>query len=776
MDKARSSSAFAVLFVIFSLVTIGLGYLGYSTLKNELFSEQILVNESRTQALASRIDGWLTKRKTEISTIANMPVIRAMDWEQSGPVLKQKHAAMPWFYIFAQINPDGSYYNSKVDFAEGQNLSDRAHFKASIAGRIYASDPVVSRTLGTDIVAVTSPVYRSDTDGAEIIGVFGGMIDTSTIVDELARFENGPGSYAFAVNSNGIAISHPDAARRGNINTKAISLKEDADPGLRAAVTEMLTGDRGWNRLTIDGMPAYITYTPLAEADWYIATVTNAAFIDQQFAILDYASLAVTLVLVAGLFMIWRFRRLELETMREQREASEERSQAKSVFLASMSHELRTPLNAIIGYTQILAANRSIDEQSRKTLGLVLTSGRHLLMLINRVLDLSKIEAGKLELDIRPVSPTNLFTDLGQIFDIESNKYSTKLTTKIASDLPASVRIDPEKVTQIVTNVVVNALKYGEQRDVELQIAADDGREALDIVVTDQGRGMTEQQKSRLFLPFEQANSKSEGAGLGMSIVMELLKLMGGSIQVDTAPGKGTSIKIEIPAPIDETAPSIDMKRRELPIAIATDRRPSILIVDDHQQNRELLVSLLQPLGFTLTEAVDGQDALNKVAERCPDLVISDLVMPVMDGYELISALRQTHKSDDLPIIVASASAFSDDQVRSLSAGANAFVAKPLDTFELLNRIGQLCKIEFEYAHAPSDAVAELPDWNIAANQQLRDEILKAAMLGQLQKIEALIHAIAEDDRKASWNALLHDALSAQDDEEVTAILESIYE
>ena len=162
-----------------------------------------------------------------------------MDWKQSGPFVKGKHTQMPWFYIFAHINPDGSYYNSKVDFAKGKNLKDRAHVKAALQGRVYASDPVVSRTLGTDIVAVTSPIYQNDSDGAPIIGVFGGMIDTQTINDELAAFRNGPDSYAIALTSGGIAISHPDAARRGNINTKAYSLREDNDPGLSELAKKM---------------------------------------------------------------------------------------------------------------------------------------------------------------------------------------------------------------------------------------------------------------------------------------------------------------------------------------------------------------------------------------------------------------------------------------------------------------------------------------------------------------------------------------------------------
>ena len=216
------------LFAFFAVIGV-LGYLGFSSIRAELMNEQIAILQEKTNGVAHRVDRWLLTRKTEISTLANTPVIRSMDWKEAGPFLKAKHEQMPWFYIFAHINPDGTYYNSKVDFAKGQNLSDRAHFKAAMAGRVYASDPVNSRTLNADIVAVTSPIYRSDAKGSEIIGVFGGMIDTSTIVQELSRFSHGPRSYAFAINSSGIAIAHPDAARRGNINTKEISLLKDAD-------------------------------------------------------------------------------------------------------------------------------------------------------------------------------------------------------------------------------------------------------------------------------------------------------------------------------------------------------------------------------------------------------------------------------------------------------------------------------------------------------------------------------------------------------------------
>jgi len=776
-----SRSKFTLLFFILLSVTAILGYSGYSALKQELFAEQVLLNESKTEALAVRIDRWLSTRKTEISALANTPVIRAMDWEQSGPFLKAKHESYPWFYIFAQINPDGTYYNSKVDFAKGQNLSDRAHFKASIAGKVYASDPVVSRTLGTDIVAVTSPVFSSDSAGADIIGVFGGMIDTSTIVDELGRFENGEGSYAFAINSSGIAISHPDEARRGNINTKATSMLEDADTGLKESVRLMLTGESGWAKLRVDGVDSYVTFTPITEADWYLATVTNADFIDSQFVIVDYAGAIVAILIFLGFYMIWRSRKLEVQTLNQQREVFAEKSRAKSIFLASMSHELRTPLNAIIGYSQILIAGQRVDDETRKTLNLVLNSGRHLLMLINRVLDLSKIEAGKLELDERSVNPKSLFNELIQIFEIERAKYSVKLHSSVDPELPKAVRLDPDKLTQVVTNITVNAFKYGEGRDVRLEVQHDSGANALVIKVEDSGAGMTDEQVARLFMPFEQANNKSDGAGLGMAIVKELVGLMGGQLYVDSKPQQGTRVTLSLPyIPVEDDGLSLtDMSK--LPSAIVGGLTPSVLVVDDNAQNRQFLADLLQPIGFVITEAADGLAAQSLLKQSRFDLIITDLVMPEVDGFELVSWIRNSLSDAQTPIIVASASAFYDDQIRSLSAGANQFMPKPVDPFELLGRVAKLLNFEFaedesatDRANEANSVIDSVINWQEPTNQSLRRAMLDAANLGQMQKIEQLLESIQDEQRKAQWLKLVGDALDDHDDERIIEVLESV--
>jgi signal transduction histidine kinase/DNA-binding response OmpR family regulator len=771
-----------ILFAVFAVIGLG-GYLAYQEIRGELLDEQVKIHSAKTDAVARAVDRWLVTRKTEVSTLANTPTIRSMDWTQAGPFLKAKHEQMPWFYIFAHINPDGSYYNSKVDFAKGQNLSDRAHFKAAIDGRVYASDPVNSRTLGTDIVAVTSPIFRSDSKGAEIVGVFGGMIDTSTIVEELGRFSYGPGSYAFAVNSTGIAIAHPDSRRRGNINTKEISLLKDADPGMRAVVEAMLQGKPGSMWATVDGRDVHASFAPIAEAEWFIATVADRTFLRSGVRIVDFVGLFALGVLGLIGLMVVRYRRLELATLRRQREAVEEKSRAKSTFLASMSHELRTPLNGILGYTQILLQREGRDETARRHLEVIQSSGQHLLSLINRILDLSKIEAGKVELDNRPINLPSLLQDLVRIFDIEKARFGALFTWHWPDELSRVAVLDPGKFKQIVTNVVVNAFKYGNRSEVRLEIQelATEGRPTLQVDVSDGGLGMTAEQVERAFVPFEQANRGSEGAGLGLAIVKELVNLMGGTVTIDSAPNQGTRVRLRIPferaAAADSLASGID---RGLPTGVRLGR-PRILVVDDIPTNVDFLVELLKLCGFDAHGCPGVEEALAHHARTEVDLVLTDLVMPGSDGFELIRRIRSGQKMPDTPIIVLSASAFPGDEVRSLAMGANGFLPKPVESTTLLRRIAELLRIEYTYGTQQipdGTAQAQPADLSVLGNDPrvapVVDRMRQAAELGQILRIEELLTSVQDPALQQALRALLADGLREQDADLVLQSLERV--
>ncbi len=773
-----------VLFGLFAVVAIA-GYLGFQQIRKELLNEQLTINAAKTEALVKRVDQWLITRKTEVATLANTPTIRSMDWAQAGPFLKAKHEQMPWFYIFAHINPDGTYYNSKVDFAKGQNLSDRAHFIAAMKGEVYASDPVNSRTLNNDIVAVTSPIYRSDRKGDDIIGVFGGMIDTTTIVDELKKFTNGPDSYAFAVNADGIAIAHPDPKRKGNINTRANSLLNDADAGLKQVAARMLEARSGWVRTTLDGREVYANFEPLTQAKWYVATVTQAAHVEKTLVFVNWMGAFALLTLCGVVALVVRFRRMELRTLSQQKEVAEEKSRAKSVFLASMSHELRTPLNGILGYSQILLQRDGRDEASRRYLQIIQSSGQHLLSLINRVLDLSKIEAGRIELEPRPVDLNNLLQDLVRLFEIEKGKHGASFSWTLAPDLDRVVVLDPDRFKQVLTNIVVNAFKYGDGSEVVLRIGPTTvgPRKALAIEVRDGGRGMTPEQVARAFVPFEQTDRRSEGAGLGLAIVNELVRLMGGTIAIDSQPGQGTGVSITLPYDTAEGDALHTLAGGQgMPTGIR-GARPRVLVVDDNPTNVNFLVDLLGMIGFDVVGRQGVDEALEVFAAQDFDLVITDLVMPERDGFDLIRALRGGTRRPDIPIIVASASAFPGDQVRATAIGANEFLSKPVDALQLLQRMAALLKIEYAHGHvddadvpqaASPSAGSQAAVLHTDAARELATRLREAAELGQVRRVEILVDGLQDDALRRAFRDLLGPALQQQDADMVVQALERL--
>ena len=771
-DSEHLDLRFNVMLAAFFVAVSLMGYLGFTKFRSDLLADEIGALKGKTETLTVRVDTWLSMRKAEVATLANTPTLRAMDWAVSGPFLKAKHERTPWFYIFAQINPDGSYYNSKADFVKGQNLSDRAHFKASMQGRAYASDPVVSRSLGTDIVAVTSPIYRSDEPGAEILGVFGGMIDTATIVRELGSFGNGPRSYAFAVNSTGIAIAHPDERRRGNINTKAQSLLDDADPGLREVAAAMLKGQPGWLETTIDGQRVVASFVPVAEAKWFIATVTDAGHFYGRLRGADVAGALAFVLLCAAMALVVRYRRLEFRTLDQRRAISEERNRAKSVFLAAMSHDLRTPLNGILGYAQILLQGRSLDEGGRRHVQGILSSGQHLLSLINRILDLSKIEAGKIELEPRAVDMASLLQDLVRLFDIEKAKHGASFRAEIDLGAHRVVVVDPDRFRQIVINLVVNGFKYGRRSEVVLKVAMrDDGAgTALALEVLDGGAGMSAHEVSRVFTPFEQLNKHSEGTGLGLAIVKQLVTLMRGTIRIDSVPGQGTRVAVVLPVePADETAALTASAARGMPQRLRGGRA-SVLLVDDNEANLDVIAGLLRMVGFEVQATAGVDDALNAFGARAFDLVITDLVMPGRDGFELIRAIREGPRAPTTPIIVASASAFAEDQQRSLAAGANAFLSKPVEALSLLQQVAALLKLEYEYGDeqattpAPPPAQGSLTQaLHAPAARALVEQLRAAAELGQMRRVESLLEGVDDAALKTALAQVLARGLREQD-------------
>ncbi|MEG4625393.1 PAS domain-containing protein [Microcoleus sp. w1-18aA5] len=378
------------------------------------------------------------------------------------------------------------------------------------------------------------------------------------------------------------------------------------------------------------------------------------------------------------------------------KEAADAANKAKSEFLANMSHELRTPLNGILGYAQILMRSKNLDNQEVNSLKIIYQCGSHLLTLINDILDFSKIEARRIELYPTQFHFWAFLEDVSQIFRLRSEQKAISFICQFDSSLPTNVQGDEKRLRQILINLLGNAVKFTDRggvtfkvqlvKSVPLETNANElnAINSIRFQIEDTGVGIGEEKMQKIFQPFEQVGNTdkmSEGTGLGLAITLKIIEMMGGSIQVNSQLNAGSQFWFDLDLPSASKWESAI----QLQAAIAgyQGTKLKILAVDDQWENRSVLVNLLAPIGFEVLEATNAKEALKQVDCGHFNAIITDLVMPGMDGFELVSRLRSQPKFKDLVIIVSSASVFEADQHKSLDMGANAFLPKPVQAAEL---------------------------------------------------------------------------------------------
>jgi signal transduction histidine kinase/ActR/RegA family two-component response regulator len=440
------------------------------------------------------------------------------------------------------------------------------------------------------------------------------------------------------------------------------------------------------------------------------------------------------------------------------KDAAEAANRSKSAFLASMSHELRTPLNSVLGYAQILTRSPEVGPNARRGLDAIRRSGDHLLQLINEILDLAKVEAGRIELVPEPFDLARLLLSVSETLAPKAAEKGLAFAVPDPDGLPEVVLGDEPRLRQVLLNLVGNAVKFTEAGAVSWTVARKDG-DRIRFEVSDTGIGIPKEEQAQVFSPFYQTSGAAaltrQGTGLGLSISAQLVRLMGGRLEFESEPGKGSRFWFEVTLPpTSRRRPYGADALLGRGVIVGYHGRPRrILVVDDERSNREVLLEMLKPLDFVVEEAVDAPAARAAVARTAPDLVILDLRMPGESGYELARHWREARTLNGAKVLALSASVLPDQQADALRAGCDAFLAKPFRLEHLLHAIGSLLELSWVYAQAPAAddgprPLAREPSWIVWEEPDLQ-RLLALAEAGDALRLGDELAAISR--RGPDW-------------------------
>ena len=418
------------------------------------------------------------------------------------------------------------------------------------------------------------------------------------------------------------------------------------------------------------------------------------------------------------------------QSLRLAKEQAEGASRAKSLFLANMSHEIRTPMNAVLGYTQIIEGDAELPPKYRRPLKAIRVAGNHLISLIDDILDLSKIEAGAMELHLRDFDLADLTDDVSEMFRMRCEQKGLAWRTQ-ARIGERAVRGDDRKLRQVLINLLGNAVKFTDRGQISLAVEQDGRRYVFSVA--DTGPGITAAARERIFEPFQQAEEGGVkgGTGLGLAITKRQIELMGGTLALDSTPGEGSRFCFALELAPAEGALTPTGERAHRALHLADHQRVLALVVDDVEDNREVLSGLLERVGVEVVTANDGAQALERIAEQRPDIVFMDVRMPVMDGLTAVRHLRERWPRSPIVCVAITASGLLRQRSVYLDAGFDDFIGKPFLFETVWDCMARHLHLDLDQApveEAPAGAATQTAD--IAAvrlPEALREGLLAAA-------------------------------------------------
>lgn len=453
-------------------------------------------------------------------------------------------------------------------------------------------------------------------------------------------------------------------------------------------------------------------------------------------------------------------RTAELITAKEVADAA---NHAKSEFLANMSHELRTPLNGILGYAQILQRDPTTSPEQKNGVSIIYECGSHLLTLINDILDISKIEARKLELYPKKIHLENFLIGVCDICRINAQQKGIGFIYELVNQIPTSIFADEKRLRQVLINLLGNAVKFTETGQVTFTVEIISNiqnskqlNNKIRFQIEDTGVGMTAEQLEKIFLPFEQVGDslhKSEGTGLGLAISRKIVEIMDSKIQVESIFGGGSKFwfDLDLPDVTDDILLELPELQKNIFNIIGYQGEPkTILVVDDICENRTVIINLLKPIGFKVIDASNGQEGLDMVKAYQPDLIITDLAMPVMNGFEMTEILRSQIEFSEIVIIASSAKVFDFNRQQSQQVGCHDFLPKPVKANELFDKLHHYLQLVWIYKPNNTSSIKfDLESENIIFPPSIElVDLYQAAKAGYVLGIQEEVNRIQKLDEK----------------------------